>query len=111
MENEELDEIVRCAQQAVASGHPTDEERAIAELSERLQRFQLADLAARQGDIVDKPSKDDIAAFLKVFDDLCRFEAASRAIRGYGVFDPAMIPIASCVRVRDWLRSVAQPNS
>lgn len=48
MTDEELDEIVRTARQAVASGHPTDEERAIAELSERLQRFQLADLAARR---------------------------------------------------------------
>ena len=48
MADEELNEIVRAARQAVASGHPTDQERAIAELSGRLQRFQLAHLAARR---------------------------------------------------------------
>lgn len=47
MTDTEIDEMVRHARAAVANGDPSDASRAIVELSERLQRYQLAELRAR----------------------------------------------------------------
>lgn len=54
-----------------------------------------------------KPTKEEIARFVQVFDLLSRFEAQQRLIRRMGALNPEGLPIPEVVTVLAWLRHMA----
>jgi len=53
---------------------------------------------------MEKPTNDDIEKFIKVFDQLCQFEASSRVVRGHGAFKESDLPFTEVVKVTSWLK-------
>ncbi len=51
----------------------------------------------------EKPTKEEIDKFVKIIDQLERYEAQQRFIRGYGCFDERELPIKEYQKVRKWL--------
>lgn len=53
---------------------------------------------------MEKPDIAEIKKFIKVFDQLCQFEASQRIVRGYGCFKEEELPFEEVVKVISWLK-------
>lgn len=58
--------------------------------------------------MTDQPPASDIKRFLEIFDALDEFSAVQMHVRGYGALPQSEMPDPSCVRVRDWLKGLAE---
>ncbi len=56
---------------------------------------------------MEKPTQEEIEKFMKVFDQLCQFEASQRVIRGHGCFEEKQLPFTEVIKVVGWLKHKA----
>ena len=57
-----------------------------------------------------QPSRRTIRKFLDVIEQLDRYEATQRHIRGVGAGIPGPMPVPEVVDVLSWLKDLANPN-
>ena len=56
---------------------------------------------------MEKPSQEEIEKFMKVFDQLCQFEASQRVVRGNSCFEESNLPFSEVKKVVGWLKHKA----
>jgi len=57
-----------------------------------------------------QPGRRKIKRFLDVIEQLDRYEATQRHIRGRGAGIPGPLPVPEVVEVLSWLKELANPN-